>query len=519
MAYSDLNNTAKVRFLAGTQASIATLISNGDAIEGAFYLTNDTHRLYVGRQVSGSTDVIPVPVNEGINFVTSVADLPTPTTSTEKVDTAGHFYYASSENVLCVYNGENWVQINPDTDHAVYGSTIAFTPLTSTQTGYSSDALTYNVNIPLNKVDLNNTGATPSAFGSVSGTLTIPKSAINELAGVAVNLAATYDNNTISLKASGSGYDTAATPVVLSAGNNISFTQGESPNTNTFTIAAPSYFMGVDASSDKIGLVSNTGDTVSTGITFAAGSELNVATASAGTITFSHAEKSGLPSVTKGSISGKMIYVPSVSVNKYGHVTSLSESSITLREVTGISASGSTITLTYNNNNADTLSVEIPEFSNYYTSAEVDQEIANKLQALNGLTYMGTADAAPTGSIAIGDMYLVTTSFAVPNIAGSTTDCKVGDLIIANTSATDPKETNGYITESLYWDRIQVDYNTDTTYSFTAASNNKLIVNDSALNQTSFEFASPGSTIAIETVIPSIGKDYTFNFDINWGTF
>jgi hypothetical protein len=49
MAYSDLNNTAKVRFLAGTQASIATLISNGDAIEGAFYLTNDTHRLYVGR--------------------------------------------------------------------------------------------------------------------------------------------------------------------------------------------------------------------------------------------------------------------------------------------------------------------------------------------------------------------------------------------------------------------------------------------------------------------------------------
>jgi hypothetical protein len=98
--------------------------------------------------VSGSTDVIPVPVNEGINFVTSVPDLPTPATSAEKVDTAGHFYYASSENVLCVYNGKNWVQINPDTndDHAVYGTNINFTKVTSENAStlsipYSSTAI------------------------------------------------------------------------------------------------------------------------------------------------------------------------------------------------------------------------------------------------------------------------------------------------------------------------------------------------------------------------------------------
>ena len=100
---------ANVLFKRGTQANLAT----AQHIDGCFYLTTDTHRLYVGE--GGAI----VPVNQGVITVAAVANLPTGS-SIE----VGHFYYATLENVLCVYNGSKWVQINPDTNTKVTGVTI-----------------------------------------------------------------------------------------------------------------------------------------------------------------------------------------------------------------------------------------------------------------------------------------------------------------------------------------------------------------------------------------------------------
>lgn len=91
---------ANVFFKRGTQDALKT----ATYVDGAFYLTTDTHRLYVGE--GGAI----VPVNEGLITVASVSALPTADQSI-----AGHFYYATAENVLCVFNGTKWVQINPDT--------------------------------------------------------------------------------------------------------------------------------------------------------------------------------------------------------------------------------------------------------------------------------------------------------------------------------------------------------------------------------------------------------------------
>jgi len=62
---------ANVLFKQGTQASLDTIRTNKTAIEGSFYLTNDTHRLYIGR-ANGDA----VPVNEGVNTVATLDDLP-----------------------------------------------------------------------------------------------------------------------------------------------------------------------------------------------------------------------------------------------------------------------------------------------------------------------------------------------------------------------------------------------------------------------------------------------------------
>lgn len=100
---------ANVGFKLGLQSALDALIAKGTAagaIDGSFYLTSDTNRLYIGK-ADGSV----APVNEGVTTVANVASLPI-ITEANKAAVAGQFYYATAENILCVYNGKSWVQIN-----------------------------------------------------------------------------------------------------------------------------------------------------------------------------------------------------------------------------------------------------------------------------------------------------------------------------------------------------------------------------------------------------------------------
>ena len=122
--FSNTNIAAqKIKFFSGVQSDLNKYFlgsndaNEGKAIEGAFYLTTDTQRLYIGRDitVNSTTKTIPIPVNQGILTVASVTALPT----YNSVDPphSGEFYYASAENVLCIFNGKTWVQLNPDTNY------------------------------------------------------------------------------------------------------------------------------------------------------------------------------------------------------------------------------------------------------------------------------------------------------------------------------------------------------------------------------------------------------------------
>jgi hypothetical protein len=107
MAYGNFEGE-NVLFLQGTQTALNALMTNGGASEGAFYLTYDTHRLYIGR--NDGNKIIPVAVNEGVTTVANVDSLP------KSGVNAGEFYYATTENILCVFNGSQFIQINTDKD-------------------------------------------------------------------------------------------------------------------------------------------------------------------------------------------------------------------------------------------------------------------------------------------------------------------------------------------------------------------------------------------------------------------
>lgn len=103
---------ANVGFKMGLQTALDSLLSAGTlagATPGTFYLTSDTNRLYIGKD-DGSIK----PINAGIQTVKDTNSLPdvTALSTEEKKKIAGNYYYATEQNILCVFNGKNWVQIN-----------------------------------------------------------------------------------------------------------------------------------------------------------------------------------------------------------------------------------------------------------------------------------------------------------------------------------------------------------------------------------------------------------------------
>lgn len=107
---------SNVYFKRGLQASLPS--NSANIVDGAFYLTTDTNRLYVGKRNAADTENVLVELNQSINIVNSVGQLPTNTTSQD----VGQFYYVKGSNILCVYVAKGtdpetyeWKQINPDT--------------------------------------------------------------------------------------------------------------------------------------------------------------------------------------------------------------------------------------------------------------------------------------------------------------------------------------------------------------------------------------------------------------------
>lgn len=96
----------KVMFKLGLQAKIP---ANGKAVNGTFYLTSDTHRLYIGQGNNA------VPINAGVTFYNTFAELTTATTGETEQNLAGRMFFLKNDNILCVRSNNTWVQINSDT--------------------------------------------------------------------------------------------------------------------------------------------------------------------------------------------------------------------------------------------------------------------------------------------------------------------------------------------------------------------------------------------------------------------
>lgn len=217
----------KVMFKRGSQANLAT----ATIVNGAFYLTSDTNRLYIGK------DGKAVPVNQGVITVENVNALTSITAE------QGQFYYAEAQNVLCIKSGNKWVQINPDTDTAI--SKRAITSSANAEDNFVT--VTDTVYQQTNGEGLETPHASKfEVKGGAGVTVTVEEitETVNDktvsyprlvITPAAYSLTATLNNvaGTVDMTmTNGSG---ATSTVTISKGDNVSF---ESTEDNKFKISA-----------------------------------------------------------------------------------------------------------------------------------------------------------------------------------------------------------------------------------------------------------------------------------------
>ena len=461
-------HATNLKFLSGTQTDLnkyfldsGDTTYSGNAIEGAFYLTSDTHRLYIGRSIqysAGVTKVVPVPVNEGIQTVANMTAL------SNIAAHQGEFYYITESNVLAIYSGSNWVQINPDTDTNT-DTSVTSASFTSNNTVDGNGNINYLLSIYQTNKDVL-TGNT-TAINAVTATFSIPASTIAGLVNIGITSSAATNNNAV-VALTGTGSNTATFAISGSSGISLGGTA------NNLVISGTTY--GIESAAVSGATATNTANIslkndITNGLDSVAiktGANLAIDNSVADEITIKHVTAGAATSAiygnnTSGTMSeGGTVYIPKFQLDANGHVASATAISVVLptaEQVNGITADSNGILTITKSGSANqisstavlyhTLTVDgttatyynQAHLGSFYSASKVDALIENQLRGLNALTYKGTVGAQtstiqtlPTTNVAVGDTYLVDTGVTSLNYQGDSTaeSVRPGDLLIAS---------------------------------------------------------------------------------------
>ena len=505
---------ANVMFKRGTQSSFNNLSTYQD---GCFYLTTDSHRLYIGTG-NNKADLVSQSVITYPNWA-AIEALSNSSSSSYApgLCSEGQFYYAKAENILCTYSNGKWIQINPDhnDDHDTYVKSVSVAK--NTADTVNGEKLVYDVKITQAQKDLkgNNEGAPTE----VSGKLTISASDLNQIAThTNVGMQAEKSDSKVYLKNSGTGANAAA-KVELAGGGSVSVST-DSSNKITISGVDTTYSLNTTTNTTRARVDLQNQNGVPTG-SFAVEVDGNVLTVESntagenGSIKLAHAKS--LPAAasytpkdaTKDASGNVTLSMPTVSVNEYGHVTAVGTQNIALprdkdTKVSAVSADNSgkiTVKIKDDNTTAETsvvsgqvlyhkITINGAEKTVYnqgnlgafYSSDKVDALITAAKAAMNAMTYCGTITNSKFGQIKgpqKGDTYKASEKFTIGS-GSSVVNVNTGDLIIYN-GADVAAGTAGDITK---WEVVPSGDDIDTTYNMsldgTTIKLNNLVTSNTA---------------------------------------
>lgn len=469
---------ANVSFKKGLSTALQTIRNNKTAVPGAFYLTTDTNRLYVGKDDNTLADL-----NKYILTVPSLA-----AAQQQPNLEAGDFVYIEDSNILAVYhddgNGPHWVQINPDTD------TNTDTYISSIEAEAKGNADTHQVDITLkihemtrNVAKGGETSVEPPKEVKFAITASDMLAANNVSVGMGVG--STSDEEAI-IQVEGDGVkEGEGASVKLIGGNNV--TVSSDKDTDVITIAAQDtqYTIGVEDNTLKFTPNTSIGETI---ITYASGNDAISIDGEEKTLTITHKDFSPATTPTATSLTpapGESVNLLSAITLDKGHVTNYAPVTLTLPADNNYTYAAKSITA----NNEGKLTFEIDGRDGgadssitsgqvlYYTIGEHDDkyynqgslpvytknEVDDKIRGIDAMVYRGTLDSegngtytdAPVSNVQVGDTYKVASAGEYGSIT-----CFTGDLLIASGE----EGEDGYITGGVTWTRVPAGDDVDTKY-------------------------------------------------------
>lgn len=511
-----------VMFKRGTQSSFNNLSTYQD---GCFYLTTDSHRLYIGTH-NNKADLVSQSVITYPNWA-SIEALSNKSSSNYApgLCSEGQFYYAKAENILCTYSDGKWVQINPDhnDDHDTYVKSVSVAK--NTADTVNGKQLVYDVKITQAQKDLkgNNEGAPTE----VSGKLTISASDLNQIATYTnVGMQAEKSDSKVYLKNSGTGANAAA-KVELASGGSVSVSTDSS---NKITISGVDTTYSLNTTTNTTGakadLQNQDGATQSSFAVEVDDIALKVESNTGGkngSIKLAHAKSLSSAAsytphdATKDASGNVTLSMPTVSVNEYGHVTAVGTQNIALprdkdTKVSSVSADDGgkiTVKIKDENTTAETSVVSGQVLYNkitvngaektvynqgnlgaFYSSDKVDALITAAKAGMNAMTYCGTTIKNRFDQIKgpqKGDTYKAAEKFTIGS-GSSVVNVNTGDLIIYNGDDV-AAGTAGNIAK---WEVIPSGDDIDTTYNL-SLNGTTIQLNDEVKSDTAGAVAVKGA--------------------------
>lgn len=418
--YSAITANTKIQFKSGTQEALNAMIRNGGATEGTFYLTTDTHKLYVGRKKTSDNKVYPEQVSRGVTVVGDSSELPTVNPTAAAPSGAieeGELFYITNTNVLAALRkvaGSNpvtyeWVQINPPTG------------ISDVETSANQSSANVDVRTTISTAAGDQIGAFKLAAGN--------------------NVSLTAGSDTVSLgtstKANQGKVTISATDTTYKAAVETNTSKGVlgliSTTTGTFGSTLDTAKINIEGSNS----VKVTSNSTNSKITVAGpnltGVDVENHTTDGFTLSLSGTNGDG------SAIGSSTTFKPHI---KYGANSSYVEpsSTVAFNQNTEVGFANGKATL------------------NVYTKEQADQAItdaiAAKLATANAMTYMGVVTSANAANDTTslwaqvqangahnGDVYKVSAVNENSKIRINDRDAEVGDLIIISGT-----ETNGVVT-------------------------------------------------------------------------
>ena len=378
---------ANVAFKSG----LSSALSSATKTEGTFYLTTDTHKLYVYR------DSQLIDLNHFIKFVSSQSALLSLNAE------VGDIAYITNENILCYRKTKSdpavtsdWVQINPDTQlMPMNGTAVAVSDITSgvfVKTEIKDDSPNGG-NVASGGFSL--VGGDNVTITQSGGVITIESQNDTSDHQYAIGTSGSSEDAKITFTTTFAGSTSTAVPITISAGSGRAAISSNS--TGVITIDVPEQAINNSVTFDASGVMR-------VGSTLVEGTTGTTATVTP-TLSYGHADNaSGIPTST-------------------GAPTS-----------TATFVSGTAVL-------------------DVYTAGQVDSIIQSKMQAANAMQYKGTLTSAQlqallntTGGATgthtgdVGDTWKYNDD--EPITIGNTTYYK-GDMIIAE--GTDGSVTYSYV--------------------------------------------------------------------------